>query len=127
MGRDKLHIVTVFQELVSHKINIFEFSCSVLPLFYFLCRLKNHHCIGLYIRKVLKNGKGSVAHRYSLRRVRFAKYRFSNVHILHFRCFIPCLGYRTEESDGCDTLYAYFTTCLSISFRFFSQKKVSRL
>ena len=30
--------------------------------------------------------------RHSLGRAPFAKYRFWNLHILHFRCFIPCLG-----------------------------------
>ena len=80
------------------KIQIFEFTYSSLSPLYFLFRFKNHHCIELYIRKVLKNGKRLVAPGYSLLRVRFAKYRFSNAHILHFRCFIPCLGYRTERN-----------------------------
>ena len=43
----------------------------------------------------------------------FAKYRFSNLHILHYRCRIPCLGYRTKGTD------------LFISFRFVSQNTVS--
>ena len=83
------------------KIQIFEFAYSSLSPVYFLFRFKNHHCIELYIRKVLKNGKRLVAHGYSLRRTYFAKYRFSNAHILHFRCFIPCLGYLTERNLIC--------------------------
>ena len=46
----------------------------------------------LYIGKAFKNRKRLVACCYSLGRARFAKYRFSNLHKLHFRCFIPCLG-----------------------------------
>ena len=37
-------------------------------------------------------GSRLVVYRYSLRGARFAKYRFSTLHILHFRCVIPCLG-----------------------------------
>ena len=47
----------------------------------------------LYIRKVLKNRKRLVRSCYSLRGARFAKYRLLNLHILHFRCFIPSLGW----------------------------------
>ena len=50
----------------------------------------------MYIRKALKNRKRLVASRYSLRGARFAKYRFLNLHILHFRCFIPCLGLKSS-------------------------------
>ena len=74
-------------------IHIFKFAYSALPLFYSLFRVANHHCTELYIRKLSKNGKRLVAYHYSLRRARFAIYRFSNLHILHFRCFIPCLGF----------------------------------
>ena len=75
------------------KIQIFEFAYSALPLFHFLFRFtcKNHLCIALYIRKALKNRKRLVAYRHSLRSACFAKYRFLNLNILHFRCFIPCL------------------------------------
>ena len=58
------------------------------------------------------------AYSHSLRRARFAKYRFSNLHIPRFRCFIPCLGYGMEESDCCDTGYIHFSTFLFVSFRF---------
>ena len=53
---------------------------------------KIQQCMELYIRKVLKNRKRLVASQYSLRSTRFAKYRILNLHILHFCCFIPCLG-----------------------------------
>ena len=85
---------------------------------------KIQHCMELYIRKVLKNRKRSVASRFSLRSARFAKYRFLNLHILHFRSFIPCLGYRTEESDCCDTGYVHFSTWLFISFHFASFRRI---
>ena len=91
IGTDELHIVTVFDE-----IRIFEFAYSALPLFYFLFRFKNHLCIVLYIRKALKNRKRLVAYRHSLRSACFAKYRFLNLNILHFRCFIPCLGLKSS-------------------------------
>ena len=73
------------------------------------------------MRKVLKNGKRLVADRYSLRRARFAKYRFSNVHILHFRCFIPCFGYRTEEYLICSFQYMFIHF---VSYRYVSQNTV---
>ena len=79
---------------------------------------KIQHCVELYIRKVLKNRKWLVASRYSLRSARFAKYRFLNLHILHFRCFIPCLG------PGLG--YVHFSTWLFISFRFISFHFVSQ-
>ena len=41
---------------------------------------------------IYKNRNRWVAYRHGLGRARFAKYRFSNLHILHFRCFIPYLG-----------------------------------
>ena len=44
--------------------------------------------MGLYIRKVLENKNRRVLYRYNLQGARFAKYSFSNLHILHFRCFI---------------------------------------
>ena len=78
------------------KIQIFEFAYSALPLFYFLFRFKNHLCIVLYIRKALKNRKRLVPYRHSLRSACFAKYRFLNLNILHFRCFIPCLGLKSS-------------------------------
>ena len=74
---------------------------SALSLFYSLCRFKNHRCIELVIRKTLKNGKRLVAYRYSLRRARFAKYRFRNLHILHFRCFIPSVGLKIITASSC--------------------------
>ena len=83
------------------KIRIFEFAYSALALFYSLFRFKNHHCIELYIRKVSKNRKRLVAHRYSLRRARFAKYGFLNLHILHLRCFILCLGLKIITALSC--------------------------
>ena len=75
-----------------------------------------------------RSQKRLVASRYSLRSTCFAKYRVLNLHILHFRCFIPCLGYQTEESDCCDTGYIHFSTSLFIlicfiSFRFAKYSK----
>ena len=81
-----------FSKSSFRKKQIFEFAYSALPLFYFFFRFKNYHCIELHIRKKSKNGKKLVAHCYSLRGALLAKYRFLTVHILHFRCFIPCLG-----------------------------------
>ena len=118
-----MHIVTVSEDLVSQNRDFW--ICAALPLFYSLFRVKNHHCIVLHIRKLSKNGKRLVAYRYSLRRACFAKYRFPNLHILPFRCFIPCLGYRRKESDCCDSGYVHFSTCFFISFRFVSQNTVS--
>ena len=161
-------------------IQIFDCVYSALPQCFFLFRFKNHYCIELYIWKPLKNEKRLVAHHYSLREARFpkyrflnlhiphfrsfipylgwnhrciklsiwkalkkwkrlvasryslqspcfAKYRFLNLHILHFPCFIPCLGYQTEELDYCDTGYVHFSTGLFILFRFVSQNTVSLL
>ena len=31
----------------------------------------------------------------------FAKCRFLNLHILHFRCFIPCLGSKIITASSC--------------------------
>ena len=56
--------------------------------------------------------------------IKSQSYRFSNLHILHFRCFILCSGYCTTESDCCDTGYVHFSTCLFISFRFVSFRKI---
>ena len=53
------------------------------------------------MRQALKNRKRLVAYRYSLRRARFAKYRFPNLHILHFRCFIPSLGLKIITASSC--------------------------
>ena len=76
-----------------HKIQIFDCAYSALPPFlYSLFRFKNHVCIEWYVWKGLKKRKRLVASRYSLLSARFTKYRFSNLHILHFRCFIPYLG-----------------------------------
>ena len=44
------------------------------------------------MRKVLENRCRRVIYSHCLRRACFAKYRFSDLHIVHFRCFIPCLG-----------------------------------
>ena len=75
----------------SRKIQIFKSAYSALPLVYSLFRFnKNHHCIECYIWKVLKNRKREVIYSHSLQRTSFAKYRFSNMHILNFPCFIPC-------------------------------------
>ena len=43
------------------KIQIFEFAYSSLSPLYFLFRFKNHHCIELYIRKVLMNGTEEIS------------------------------------------------------------------
>ena len=96
--------------------------CSFIPYLGW-----NHRCIKLSIWKALKKWKRLVASRYSLQSPCFAKYRFLNLHILHFPCFIPCLGYRTEELDCCDTGYVHFSTWLFILFRFVSQNTVSLL
>ena len=95
-----------FSKSLFRKIHMFEFAYSSITLLYFLLRFKYPHCIQLFIRKGLKNGQRLAAHRYRLRRTYFAKYRFSNAHILHFRCFIPCLGYRTERN-----LICYYLIC----------------
>ena len=109
------------------KIQNFRFTYSAIPLFYSLFRVKNHLCIELYKQKAIKNWKRLVASRYSLWSARFARYRFLNLHILHFRCFIPCLGYRTEESDRCDTGYVHFSTWLFISFHFTKYSMPARM
>jgi len=44
---------------------------------------------------------------------------------LPVRCFIPCLGYRTEESDCSDIWYVHFSTGSSLSFCFVSRNTVS--
>ena len=93
-------------------LHILHFRCFI-P-----CLGWNHLCMEWYIRKALKNQKRLVASRYSLRSARFAKCRFLNLHILHFRCFIPCLG------PGLG--YVHFSTWLFISFRFVSFHFVSQ-
>ena len=55
---------------------------------------------------------------YTQKAVQFWKTLFSNLYILHICYFILCLGYRTEESDCCDTWYVHFSTGLLISFPF---------
>ena len=82
-----------------HKIQIFEFGYSALPLFYFLFR--KYHYIELHVRKVFKNRLRLAAHRYSVRRACFAKYRFSNLYILHFRSCISCLGLKIITASSC--------------------------
>ena len=73
------------------KMQIFKFAYCAGRCF-IPCLGWNHLCIGWYIRKALKNRKRLVASCYSLWSARFAKYIFLNLHILHFRCFVPCLG-----------------------------------
>ena len=109
------------EELVSQNADFWNCIFCTTAVFFSFFRFKNHHCI-LYIRKVLKNGKRLVAHRYSLRGARFAKYRFSSVHILHFCCFIPCFGYRTEEYLIFSFQYMFIHF---VSFRFVSQIQLS--
>ena len=48
IGRNKLHIVTVFEELVSKSRSVFakRGTCDLLAK----TRLKSHHCIELYLR-----------------------------------------------------------------------------
>ena len=161
-----------------HKIQIFDCAYSALPQCFFLFRFKNYYCIESYIWKAIRNERRLVAHRYSLWGARFPKYRFLNLHILHFRsfipylgwnhlcielsiwrrlkkwerlvasryslqspcfakyrflnlhilhfpCFIPCLGYQTEELDCCDTGYVHFSTWLFILFCFAKYSKPS--
>ena len=95
-------------------------------MLYSLFRFKNHHCIELYMymRKVLKNWKRLVASCFSLRSTCFAKCRFLNLDILHLRCFIPCLGYRTVVTlDMFISVHDY--SFRFVSFRFVSQNTVS--
>ena len=89
------------------KLQIWPFDSNSL--------FKNHHCMELYLGKVLKKRKKEVTYRHS-RGARFAKYRS----ILHLRCFIPCLGYRMEEPDCCENWYVHFSIgfVYSLSFRF---------
>ena len=59
---------------------------------------------------------------HSLRRARFAKYRFSNLQILHFRCFIPCFRVIARRKRTVVTLDMFisvqvYSFCF-VSFRF---------
>ena len=103
----------------------FECAFSALPLFYFLFRFKNHHCMVLYIRKALKNQKRLVASRYSLRSARFAKYNFLNLHILNFRCFIPRLNGNLATLDMFISVHDY--SFRFVSFRFAKYSKPTGL
>ena len=85
-----------FSKSLFRKIHMFEFAYSSITLLYFLFRFKYPHCIQLFIRKGLKNGQRLAAHRYSFRRACFATYRFLNLHILHFRRCISCLGLKSS-------------------------------
>ena len=47
-----------------HKIQIFEFGYSALPLFYSLFRFKNNYSVEFYIRKVLRIGRDKLLYLY---------------------------------------------------------------
>ena len=106
------------------KIQIFKFAYSALPLFYSLFRLKSSLHQVVYMKSIKEWEEISCTSLQSSRSS-FRKIQIFNLHILHLRCFIPCLGYRTEESDCCDTGYVRFSTWLFFLFRFVLQNTVS--
>ena len=105
------------------KIQNFKFAYSALLLFYSLFRLKSLHRV-VYMKSVKEWEEISCTSLQSSRSS-FRKIQIFNLHILHLRCFIPCLGYRAEESDCCDTGYVRFSTWLFFLFRFVLQNTVS--
>ena len=72
------------------KMQIFKFAYSALTLFYSLFRLKSSLHRVVYTKSVKESEEISCISLQSSKRWRFAKYRFLNLHILHFRCFVPC-------------------------------------
>ena len=117
------------QRLRKSKFQISKFAYPALPLFYsLLSRViprKESYCCDTWCVHLwyLIYPFRFVTFRFAKYSKPFAKYRFSNLHILHFRCriYIPCLGYRTKWIR----LLWYFSTDLFISFRFVSQNTVS--
>ena len=95
--------VLIFVLSLSQKVRSTQFCYKIQ-----ICNLGNGALLTfwlqLYVRKVLKNRERWVTYRHSLGRARFAKYRFSTVHILrflHFRCFFPRLGLRIITASCC--------------------------
>ena len=82
-----------------------------------------HFRIVLHIRKALRIGRDKLYIRLRLRRVHFAKYRFWNLHILHFRCFIPCFRVIARRKRTVVTLDMFISVQV-YSFRFVSQNTV---
>ena len=82
----------------NYKNSLFKYAYSALPLLHFLLRFRNHHCIELHMRKLLKIGQRLAAHRYSLGRGYFSKYRCLNLHIQLFCCCISGWAVRNHHS-----------------------------
>ena len=101
-----LFIIFLFSTCISVPLSKTKICVSLITFVSLLLRSHfnqhcNQHCIKLYIRKVLKNGKRLAAYFCSLRGACFTKYRFLNLHILHFCCFIPCLGLKIIPASSC--------------------------
>ena len=79
-----------------------------------------HFRIVLHIRKALRIGRDKLYIRLGLRRARFAKYIFWNLHILPFRCFIPCFRVIARRKRTVVTLDIFISVQV-YSFRFVSQ------
>ena len=75
--------------IASHATSLF------LPHFDFICNLLlNRWQHGIYLLKcyIESEQMSYCTYQHRLGRPRFAKYRFSNLYILHFCCFVPYLG-----------------------------------
>ena len=75
-----------------HKIQIFKFAYSALSLFYSLFRFKIITAWCCIYEKRRRIGRDKLHIVTVFEELVLQKYRFSNLHILHVRCFIPCLG-----------------------------------
>ena len=73
------------------KIQIFKFAYCALPLFYSLFRLKSSLHRVVYAKSVKESEEISCMSLQSSKRS-FRNIQILNLHIVHFHCFILCLG-----------------------------------
>ena len=93
------------------KIQIFKFAYSVLPLFYSLFRLKSSLHRVVYTKRVKELEEISCISLQSSKPALVSQNTDFKICIFCTSAvFIPWLGYRTEESDCCDTGCVHFST-----------------
>ena len=104
-----------------------EFADSALSLFYSLFRFKVVTASCCVYEKRYRIGRDKLCVVTVFEELVLQKYRFSNLHILHFRCFIPCFRVIARRKRTVVTLDMFisvqvYSFCF-VSFRFAKYSK----